>query len=237
MIIRDTNYYNAVSGNYSNDRYPEKNKGVMHYLFNTRRKFLYKIIYKIKQSKYGNSKVNDILEVACGDGVLTRVLSKEFPKAKIVSNDISPGMVEAAKKTNLPNVNFFIRGQEPENKYDLIVYLGVFNSMDMDFELEYVSKHLKENGVFILGFTHKHSSIFFYRPNQNPDMHVHSLKKYNEKFSEKYDLQDTYAHTFFVPHLWKLPFADFLQNFIESIVLKFTYRPFHEQIYVLKLKK
>lgn len=70
-------------------------------------------------------RVHRILELGCGTGRLTRILRDSYGSADITSIDISPSMVEVARKTN-PDVRFetvdaedYIRGRR--EKYDLIV--------------------------------------------------------------------------------------------------------------------
>lgn len=47
-----------------------------------------------------------ILEIACATGYFTKKLSELYPDADITAIDISPAMIDIAKKKQLPNVTF-----------------------------------------------------------------------------------------------------------------------------------
>jgi len=51
--------------------------------------------------------VKDILDVGCGEGTNTLLLSRQFPKAKIIGTDFSVTAINAAKKRCIsPNLSF-----------------------------------------------------------------------------------------------------------------------------------
>jgi malonyl-CoA O-methyltransferase len=64
-----------------------------------------------------------ILDLGCGTGYLTELLSKRFPQAQIVAVDFAPAMIERARK-RVPGASFLvcdIEELEPEPaSYDLI---------------------------------------------------------------------------------------------------------------------
>ncbi|HEY5160231.1 MAG TPA: malonyl-ACP O-methyltransferase BioC [Gaiellaceae bacterium] len=66
---------------------------------------------------------SSILDLGCGTGYLTELLSKRFPQAQIVAVDFAPAMIERARK-RVPGARFLIcdiEELEPEpGSYDLI---------------------------------------------------------------------------------------------------------------------
>jgi malonyl-CoA O-methyltransferase len=66
----------------------------------------------------------NILEIGCGTGTFTELLSNKYPSSRITSIDVSAEMVEVAKeKIGLGNVKFIVADAEDasfEGKFDLI---------------------------------------------------------------------------------------------------------------------
>jgi malonyl-CoA O-methyltransferase len=77
-----------------------------------------RLIERIKREPFS------ILELGCGTGYLTELLSKRFPRARIEAVDFAPAMIERARN-RVPGALFFacdIEELEPEpESYDLIV--------------------------------------------------------------------------------------------------------------------
>ncbi|MBU0683956.1 MAG: malonyl-ACP O-methyltransferase BioC [Candidatus Omnitrophota bacterium] len=69
-------------------------------------------------------KFRNILEIGCGTGFYTKMLSERYPYARITAIDISPEMINSAKKERVcRNVKFKILDAEKmllEQKFDLI---------------------------------------------------------------------------------------------------------------------
>lgn len=68
--------------------------------------------------------VNSVLDVGCGMGNSTAVLTKKFPYAKITGVDNFANMLETAKKEN-PSIEFIELDVEKEidcikNRYDVV---------------------------------------------------------------------------------------------------------------------
>lgn len=62
------------------------------------------LIEKIKNKKFYN-----ILEIGCGTGIYTLLLSEYFPDAKIFAIDFSPKMLQvASKKIKSKNIKFLL---------------------------------------------------------------------------------------------------------------------------------
>ena len=163
-------------------------------------------------------------------------ISNKFPSSKIVSNDIAKEMIVVAKKRNIQNVKFFVRGEEPEKKYDLVLYMGVYNAMNIQDEMKYVSDHLEKNGIFIVSLTHKNAFTHLLKPSKLDAQHLKSIRQYNDDFKKYFKIEKVLAHSVFVPHLWKLPFARYLQVFVDKVFGAFFCSPMHEQIYILSNK-
>ncbi|MCK5450710.1 MAG: malonyl-ACP O-methyltransferase BioC [Candidatus Omnitrophica bacterium] len=93
----------------------------------------------------------DILEIGCGTGIYTDVLSENHSEARIVAMDISEEMVRAAREKN-SNVTLEFRVADAENafvykKYDLITSNASFQWFtDMDKTLNKMKNALSNNG-------------------------------------------------------------------------------------------
>lgn len=231
-MLKDTGFYNYESGVYSAARYTVKSQSYIHFLYNDR----YEIINNLLISDFKDVDVKNILEIGCADGIITNLLSQKFPNAKIVSTDLSEEMIVEGKKRNIKNAYFYVRGNEPELKYDLVVYLGVFNLMDIDYEIGYIKEHLLDDGKVIMSFAAKESFYNIVRPFGHLFKHLLSLRKYNHIFKNNFIVEKKTAHGFFIPYLWKFSFAQKIQCFFENILKKISYAPFHEQIYILSKK-
>ena len=99
-----------------------------------------------------------ILEPGCGAGRLTAVLSGRVgPEGRVTAMDISPGMVQAARKrtAGLTNVQVHLAALEsfplPKNAYDLILCHQVFPHFnDKDRALRTMTTALKREGELIV---------------------------------------------------------------------------------------
>ncbi len=76
-------------------------------------------------SKIGDRRFKNILELGCGTGNLTNLLSQRFPEAKIKAVDISEKMLKVAEsKINKDNIEFILADAEEiefKEKFDLII--------------------------------------------------------------------------------------------------------------------
>ncbi len=97
-----------------------------------------------------------ILEVGCGNGFFTRLLSYRFPSSKIFSIDTSQKSIDHAKKRHLSNVSFkkadFF---EIVGTFDLIVSLHVFILLDTDRAFLKIKSLLYDDGLAFLTYTNK----------------------------------------------------------------------------------
>ncbi|WP_017727662.1 malonyl-ACP O-methyltransferase BioC [Halalkalibacterium ligniniphilum] len=93
-----------------------------------------------------------ILEVGCGTGYLTSLLSEKFPEAKITAVDLAPGMIEAAKKRLQEKKVSFICGDIEEialqGEYDVIISNATFQWFNnLENTLHGLLLLLKKEGV------------------------------------------------------------------------------------------
>jgi ubiquinone/menaquinone biosynthesis C-methylase UbiE len=99
-----------------------------------------------------------ILEIGCGPGNITKYLLNKRPDFEIIGIDISPNMIELAKK-NCPNAKFEVMdSREIDNiktKFDAIVcgfclpYLSEFDAEKIIIDCENL---LNKNGILYLSF-------------------------------------------------------------------------------------
>lgn len=96
----------------------------------------------------------ELLEIACGPGMISKYLLEKNPKLQITATDVSPSMLELAKK-NCPNVKTLQLDSrnldQIKNKFDGIVcgfVLPYLTKEDFKKFFSEVSLHLVPNGVF-----------------------------------------------------------------------------------------
>ncbi|TYQ15828.1 UNVERIFIED_CONTAM: malonyl-CoA O-methyltransferase [Acetivibrio alkalicellulosi] len=95
----------------------------------------------------------NILEIGCGTGYVTRLLLSNFNNAKITGLDIAPGMIDYVKSTvTSKNVDFICSDIEEINitkKYDLIVSNATFQWFNnLEKTLVKIVNLLKPGGFF-----------------------------------------------------------------------------------------
>lgn len=75
-----------------------------------------------------------ILELGCGPGNVTRLLRLRFPKSEIIAIDLSPQMIEIARK-HLPDVDFMVMDVR-----DISIIPVKFDAIMCSFCLPFLSK-------------------------------------------------------------------------------------------------
>ncbi len=126
------------------------------------------------QKEWGNRLISElefngneiILDLGCGDGVLTEQLSALVPNGKVIGIDASAGMIETAKKSEKENLSFIcmdINDMAFTNEFDLIF---------SNAALHWVKNHekllknsfaaLKPNGMIRWNFGSEGNCAYFY---------------------------------------------------------------------------
>jgi len=89
-------------------------------------------VYKICRNDYPDileeikkEDFNDLLDAGCWTWPITELLTKKFPDKHYVGLDLTPKMIEVAKKKNLKNTEFVVWDCEDlpfkDNSFDIIV--------------------------------------------------------------------------------------------------------------------
>lgn len=100
--------------------------------------------------------INSVLEIACGTGQVTRLLTKHLPKTRIVATDLNPGMIEVAKK--IVGMQYKIEwsiadAQElpfDDNTFDAVIcQFGLMFLPDKQKAVNEAYRVLKQGGRFI----------------------------------------------------------------------------------------
>lgn len=232
--LKDTEFYNKESEYYSKKRYPLIATDFNHFFFKKRLSILFKYL------KFINNKYSDLLEIGCADGVIiSSIYNKGLASGKISGIDISEKMIEVAKKNvKAKNVSFYVRGEEPDYVFDIIIEIGVINFTDFDEEVRYVMKNLKPSGLYIASISATSSLQNMLKPqNALSYQHIDSYKKYEDKWKKTFEIIDVKPYGLFIPLLWRAPrVARILQPAIEAVFSRLTPHLFHERIYLLKKK-
>ncbi len=118
----------------------------------------------LHQKEWGNSAISAlelsgnelILDLGCGDGVLTEQISKLVPTGKVIGIDASVGMIDTAKKLEKDNLTFICMD------IDNIDFVNYFDVIFSNAALHWVKDHkrllrnsltaLKTNGIIKWNF-------------------------------------------------------------------------------------
>lgn len=231
-------YYNKASKGYSDVRYRSDTVSFSQYLFKKRKdlflKYLEKIIDNIPEQA-------TILEIGCADGVLFKAIEERFPGrfSKFIGLDISPRMIDEARKQNINDKASFLLRKDfntKNNKFDMIIELGVGNN-DLDAELFFVYSNLKPDGYFFYSvsgakslYTNLKNIDQFYTSHDN-----RTYSKYEIIFKKYFILEKSCVYNIFIPKLWSVPiFARALQPLCDWFLKRIIPEFFHEKIYVFK---
>lgn len=131
---------------------------------------------KTVEKIYGSSDIK-ILELGCGTGEYTKHIARQLPNAKIIGIDISPNMLNIARKKckGLKNVSF-----ENESVYDTSFKDATFDVICGYYILHHLT--LKRIQHEILRILKPHGYVYFYEPNiLNPMVY---LIKSNKKIKK-----------------------------------------------------
>lgn len=103
-----------------------------------------------------------VLDIACGTGHASLAISPKLPKGRITAVDLSPGMLDQARKKaaalNIRNIEFFERDMQElgfplGTFYVAVCAFGIFFVMDMETQLAHIASMVKPGGrVMISSF-------------------------------------------------------------------------------------
>jgi demethylmenaquinone methyltransferase/2-methoxy-6-polyprenyl-1,4-benzoquinol methylase len=109
--------------------------------------------------------VNSVLDLACGTGILTRLIADAYPNAKIIGVDIMQNYLDVAKTNsqNYGNITFVNQDAEKLNldlKFDCITSSYLPKYCDAETLVKACIKHLKDGGTIIFhDFTYPKNSF------------------------------------------------------------------------------
>lgn len=132
-----------------------------------------------------------ILDLGCGTGAFTSRIAGTFPR--IIGIDMSPELVETAKKIN-PNVVYKVGDIEKldidENSVDICTLFGVLHHFqNIENVMHEVHRVLKKGGRFWSYDPHKYNPAFYiYRDSSSPFM-SRSGRTENERLMTKTELK------------------------------------------------
>jgi len=109
------------------------------------------------------TKKQEVLEIGCGTGVLTKWLGEKCKKVTAIEGSLPRAKLAKRRTKNLKNVDIYcgdiLKTSLEDAKYDLITLIGVFeyissSSEPMDF-LKRISKALKKYGILLIAIENK----------------------------------------------------------------------------------
>lgn len=126
------------------------------------------------QKEWGNKIITEltvngtesILDLGCGDGILTKQLAELAPKGQVLGIDASPGMIGTAQELAQANLSFRlldIDHMDFENEYDLIFSNAALHWVkDHQRLLQNCYRALKPNGFIRFNFAGDGNCANFY---------------------------------------------------------------------------
>jgi len=154
------------------------------------------------QKEWGNKSISElnlrgdekILDLGCGDGVLTEQLATLTPKGTVIGIDASVGMIETAKKLEKPGLTFAcldINEINFENQFDIIfsnAALHWIKEKDHQNLLKNSRKALKTGGIIKWNFAGDGNCLNFFSTIRA----IMAEKQYKEYF-------DNFQWPWFIP--------------------------------------
>ena len=142
------------------------------------------------QKEWGNKIISEfslkdtesILDLGCGDGVLTANLAQLVPNGKVVGIDASEGMIKEAKKIKLENLSFIqadINNLQLNEKFDVVFSNATLHWIkDQRKLISTILSLVNKNGVVRLNFASDGNCSNFFAVVKNEIRN----KKYSEYF-------------------------------------------------------
>jgi len=230
----DIVFYDRESAYYSDKRYATVTESYTQYIFKIRLAIFLSFLERIEKDLPKNA---TIFEIGCADGVVFKAIEKRFPGrfSRLVGMDISPKMIEEAKKQNdNPRAIFCLRNDTPSEQFDIVIELGVHAS-DLQTESQYVSDHLKPGGYFFYSYAGSES---IYRRIKLKDVayaeEYQPYAAYESILRKFFEIRCAKVYGLFVPKLWKFPrVARVVQPVADDLFRHLVPNLFHEKLYVL----
>ncbi len=178
-------------------------------------------------------KARNILDLGCGPGYVSSLLSAKLPNSKIIGIDFSKNMIDSAKLIKRQNTQFFECDAEgtpfDDNEFDVIYALGVFEKFQ---NLENVIKEshriLKPGGKLYFtypnyfSFLHKFRRFIMYlRLNRNldQDFQKFSLSKIKNLLSSGCFEVEIINFITYGNSIVSLPWTNTLNKLLESFFI------------------
>jgi SAM-dependent methyltransferase len=231
-MAKDIAYYDAESGQYSKKRYPERAATYVQSFFLRRLALLTGLV-----CEYACARPVSLLEIGCADGVILRKLFAALPEAfsSMEGVDISPRMVEAARKLSEGLPMTFAARTENIPPRDLVIEIGVLNYVP-DFEQDiarlYDSVVLGGRAIISIAGT----GSLWHRLKRTGEDFAHFLpyRTYEAALRKRFAIIASEPVGLFIPYLWRLPgIARFIQPTVERMLALVAPGLFHEKVYVL----
>jgi cyclopropane fatty-acyl-phospholipid synthase-like methyltransferase len=234
--MKDTQFFNTESIQYSKKRYPEVADSYLQFFFNRRLAMTKAYLRHIFLQT--NAKLS-LLEVGCADGVIIRALEKEFPTAfeKVVGIDIAAEMVAEAERNNVfPNTTFLTRDKyQAKPPVDIVVETGVINYASCEEEFAFAQQNLKLGGYYLFSIAGTDSLYNRLKNDQLADFR--SYKEYTQLINEQFVVLEEQGCGFFIPLIWRLPaLARIIQSVADPIVGRVLPWLCHEKLYLVQKK-
>lgn len=234
-MIKTSDFYNKESLVYSNKRYDGVSDTYVKFFFKKRLSILLSYFENYICDKDDLS----LLEVGCADGVVIKNIKNRYSDkfSNIVGIDIAADMISLAQKNNGDNTtHFYVRGDEPNQKYDVILAVGFLSLPMYKNDFKYIADNLKEGGYFVwslASITSLHTRIKLRGADFLKDFY--SYPEYEKFISQNFEIIKKEPYGLFIPKLWAVPVvARVVQPILEAIFRKITPDLFHEKIYLLR---
>ena len=233
--MKDTQYYDKESSQYSGKRYPAHPLTYVQSFYLRRLQLLSSLVGKTMRGAGLR-----LIEIGCADGVVTRALYDRFSDvfSDVAGVDISPKMIEEAKaQAGERNISFGLRDTYTFiGKYDLVVEVGVINYADEEEELRFARRIVGDGGFYLCSIAGTSSLWHRLKPREDKGFNnFRSYAEYEAEIREHFTILTSLPVGLFIPHIWKVPMlARIIQPLVESLLAPLLPNLFHEKLYLLK---
>lgn len=162
------------------------NKFAKQYEAQSRYKYLFSRWTVDNVIKQINRKKCVIMDLGTGNGEIAIRVALKFPKSNIVGIDVSPGMINEAKKKvrriGLKNVKFIVSPMEnlKIKRADFVVSNAAFHHVnDKEVVLQKIYQTLPDKGRVIIGD--------WFKPNKKYEKEIEKLRMKNPTLAKKFD--------------------------------------------------